>query len=99
MTLVMHRLCFQKCLGKAEDWSDTPELGTAEPCRGAFTGCRLCRRPPELENLMIGWTDGWMHMGSHQLHEAHLAVCRLITHSAYIQAWHQTPNDMHARLM
>jgi len=28
---------------------------------------------------MIGWPDGWMSMGSHQLSEAHLAVCRLIT--------------------
>ena len=48
-----------------------------------FTGSCLCRQPPELEDL-IGWPDGGMSTGSHQLREAHLAVCRLITHSAYI---------------
>ena len=30
--------------------------GRAEPCRGAFTGCRLCRRAPKLKDLMTGWS-------------------------------------------
>ena len=38
MTLVMHRLCTSMTLGTTKDWSDTPELGRAEPCRGAFIG-------------------------------------------------------------
>jgi hypothetical protein len=33
----------------------------------------------------MGWPDGWMSMGSHQLREAHLAVCckrvELLRHS------------------
>ena len=37
------------------EWSGTPFKARAEPCRGAFTGCRLCRRP--LQNSMFGCYD------------------------------------------
>ena len=33
----------------------------------------------DLQNLMTGWSDGWMSTVRHKLCEAHLAVCRLIT--------------------
>ena len=30
--------------------------GRAEPCRGAFTGCRLCRRAPKLDDSIVKHT-------------------------------------------
>ena len=42
-------------LARRYEWSGTPLKGRAEPCRGAFTGCRLCRRP--LQNSMLGCYD------------------------------------------
>ena len=38
--------------GTALEWSGTPSEGRAEPCRGAFKGCRLCRRAPKLDDWM-----------------------------------------------
>ena len=42
-------------LARRYEWSGTPFKARAEPCRGAFTGCRLCRRP--LQNSTFGCYD------------------------------------------
>ena len=34
-------------------WSDTPVLGMAGPCRGAFKGFAPCRRPPTAKSKQL----------------------------------------------
>ena len=48
------------------DWSDTPVLGMAGPCRGAFKGCRLCRRASQPQQSNINsWFVGFLDPGDH----------------------------------
>ena len=57
------------------DWSGTPLGGRAEPCRGAFTGCRLCRRPPKPDFRIFGFFDWLVHPQSGLLCGAALPFC------------------------